>query len=146
MELSTLTPATFLFQRTSKLPENEPWREENKDLRKRAKYLKTCKENLWKRWQREYLTALRERHSLVHKTTKDQVKVGGTVIVRTDDKNRGKWSLALVQELYHDPDGHTRAVLLKTKNGNIERPVQPTSLNYRYEKRSISRESIRFVL
>ena len=120
IELPTLTPATLLFQRTNQLPENEPWRVE--DLRKRAKYLITCKESLWRRWQREYLTALRERHNLVHKTTKQQVKIGAAVIVRTDDKNRGKWPLAVVQQLYPGSDGQIRAVLLKTKNGTIERP------------------------
>lgn len=34
-----LTPASFLFQRSIRLPEQEPWREENVDIRRRAKYL-----------------------------------------------------------------------------------------------------------
>ena len=37
VELPTLTPNTFLFQRTSDLPESEPWRIGETDLRKRAK-------------------------------------------------------------------------------------------------------------
>lgn len=53
----TLTPNTFLFQRTSDLPESEPRRIEETDLRKRAKYLITCKNLLWGRWKREYLTS-----------------------------------------------------------------------------------------
>ena len=53
-ELPTLTPASLLFQRSNQLPESAPWRSENKDLRKRAKFLKKCKDNLWRRWQREY--------------------------------------------------------------------------------------------
>ena len=59
VELQTLTPSTFLFQRSNQLPEQEPWREEEKSLRKRAKFLITCKKNLWNRWRRECLTALR---------------------------------------------------------------------------------------
>ena len=55
VELPTLTPSTFLFQRTNQLPEEETWRIKEQDLRKRAKYLRTCKEQLWRRWQREYL-------------------------------------------------------------------------------------------
>ena len=81
-------------------------------------------QSLWKRWRREYLTALRERHSLVHKTAKHQVKVGDAVIVRTDDKNRGKWPMAIVLKLYHGSDGRTRGVQLRTKNGTVERLVQ----------------------
>ena len=115
---------TFLFQRTNQLPEEEPWRIEEKDLRKWAKYLIACKNNLWKKWQRKYLVALRERHNLVHKTAKYQVKEGDAVFMKTDDKNRGKWPLAIVQQLFPGPDGYTRAVQLRTKNRVIERPVQ----------------------
>ena len=113
-----------MFQRTSQLPENQPWRNEDKDLRKRAKYLRSCKESLWKRWRRKYLTALRERHNLVHKTSKQQIKIGDAVIVCTTDKNRGKWPMAFVVKLFPGSDGRTRGVQLKTKNGTIERPVQ----------------------
>ena len=107
LELPTLTPNTFLFQRTSDLPESEPWRIGETDLRKRAKYLITCKNGLWRRWKREYLKALRERHSLIHNTPKYVVKAGDVVIIKTDDKNRGKWPLAIVERLFPGPDGVT---------------------------------------
>ena len=42
-----------------------------------------------RRWKREYLTALRERHNLTHKASKFQPKVGDVVIIKTDNKNRG---------------------------------------------------------
>ena len=58
VQLPVLTPASFLFQRANRLPELEPWREENRDPRKRAKHLKSCKDALRKRWTREYLAAL----------------------------------------------------------------------------------------
>ena len=48
IELPTLNPTSFLFQRTSDLPESEPWRIEVTDLRKRAKYLIACKNGLWR--------------------------------------------------------------------------------------------------
>ena len=79
---------------------------------------------MWTRWQREYLTALRERHNLFHKTANHKVKVGDAVIVRTDNKNRGKWPLAVVQQIFPGRDGYTRAVQLRTTKGVIERPVQ----------------------
>ena len=46
-QLPTLTPAGFLHQRTCQLPEAETWRIGEADLRKRAKFLKSCKDNLW---------------------------------------------------------------------------------------------------
>ena len=124
VELPTLTPSTFLFQRTNQLPEEETWRIKEQDLRKRAMYLRTCKEQLWRRWQREYLAALRERHNLTHKQSTFLPKSGDVVIVKTDSKNRGTWPLAIVVETYPGRDGITRAVQLRTANGVLERPVQ----------------------
>ena len=70
VELPTLTPSTFLFQRSSQLPEQKPWREEEKSLQKRAKFLVACKKNLWNRWRREYLTAQEYgKLSLSHRAT-----------------------------------------------------------------------------
>jgi putative ribosome biogenesis GTPase RsgA len=84
----------------------------------------TCKKNLWNRWRREYLTALREKHNLTHQTTKLKVLVGDVVIVKSDDKNRGNWPLGIVQQVFPGKDGVIRAVKLKTAKGTLERPVQ----------------------
>ena len=46
------------------------------------------------------------------------------MIVRTDNKNRGKWPLAVVQQIFPGRDGYTRAVQLRTTKGVIERPAQ----------------------
>lgn len=48
VQLPLLTPASFLFQKSNRLLEQELWREEDVDLHIRAKYLKTCKDTLWK--------------------------------------------------------------------------------------------------
>ena len=45
-ELPTLTPATFLHRRTAQLPEEETWTITEHDLRKRAKFLKSCNDGL----------------------------------------------------------------------------------------------------
>ena len=83
--LPILTPASFLFQRSPQLPEQPVWQIKDKDLQRKAKFLKSCKNQLWNRWHREYLTSLRERHNLVHKVAKYQV--GNVVIVRSENKN-----------------------------------------------------------
>lgn len=132
VELPILNPATFLYQRSNQLPEEESWRIEEKDLRKRVKYLKVCKDGLWSCWKKEYLAALRERHNMAHKETKFKPEPGDVVIVRSDNKNRGKWPLAIVVETYRGKDGVIRAVRLKTSKGTLERAVQhlyPMELN-----------------
>ena len=90
LELPILRPASFLFQRYPQLPEQPAWKVKDKDLKRRSKFLKSCKDQLWNRWQREHLTSLRESHNLVHKVAKYQVEVGDAVIVRSESKNRGK--------------------------------------------------------
>ena len=74
---------------------------------------------MWSRWQREYLTALRERHNLTHTVSKFQPKNGDVVIVKTDSKNRGTCPLAIVNEVYPGNDSVIRAVQLKTAKSMI---------------------------
>ena len=123
VELPILTPSNFLYQRTNHLPEEETWRITDRDIQRRAKYLRTCKDQMWSRWQREYLTALRERHNLTHRVTKFQPKKGDVVIVKTDNKNRGTRPLAIVNEVYPGSDSVIR-VQLRTAKSMLERPVQ----------------------
>ena len=61
---------------------------------------------------------------MTHQTGKLKVSVGDVVIVKSDDKNRGNWPLAIVQRIFPGKDGAFRAVELKTSKGTIERPVQ----------------------
>ncbi|XP_078384079.1 uncharacterized protein LOC144666532 [Oculina patagonica] len=124
VQLPLLTPASFLFQRSIRLPEQETWREENVDLRRRAKYLKSCKDALWKRWSREYLSALRERHNFKVGGKPCTLKVGDVVIVRGDESNRGKWSLGVIVDLFEGRDGVVRAAKLRAGKPFLERPVQ----------------------
>jgi hypothetical protein len=61
---------------------------------------------------------------MIHARTKFCPKSGDVVIVLSDNKNRGVWPLAVVEETFPGKDGVVRAVRLKTKNGVLERPVQ----------------------
>ena len=124
VQLPALTPESFLHQRSTQLPKQETWRIKGTDLGKPAKFLKACKDGLWRRWQREYLTVLRERHNLAHEASKHQPKEGDVIIVKSNNKTRGTWPLAIVRKTYPGRDGIIRAVKLKDSNGFIERPVQ----------------------
>ena len=71
--------------------------------------------------QRQSLASLEQR--IPHRPT-GEPKPADVVLVQTDNKNRGKWPLAIVQEAYPGKDGIVQAVCLKTSNGMLERPVQ----------------------
>ena len=94
------------------------------DLRKRFKYVNRCKDYVWNRWTREYVKGLRERHNLKHGNISLKPKIGDVVVIKGDEKNRGKWKLGIITATYPGNDGIIRAVELRTNNGNLQRPVQ----------------------
>ena len=96
----------------------------NADLRKRARYLQRCKDAVWRRWTKEYLRALRERHNLKHKAKLVTPKVGDVVIIKNDKRNRGKWQLGVVVQLLTGKDGFVRGAKLRAGKGVLERAVQ----------------------
>ena len=65
-QLPVLTPNSMLFIQPNILSEREVHYEENPQLRRRARYLKKCKDAIWNRWAKEYLRGLRERHTVTH--------------------------------------------------------------------------------
>ena len=95
----------------------------DKDLRRRAKYLQRCRDNLWRRWKTEYLKTLRERHNLKFKDREPHIAVGEVVLIRGDEKNRGQWSIGVVEILIKGKDDVILGVRLKTNKSHVERAV-----------------------
>ena len=136
--LPTLTPNSLMFVPSSALPELAPSHTEDKTLRKRAKYLKKCKDALWKRWTAEYIRGLRERQ--VHVNGKSvPPKIGEVYLIKSDEKNRGEWPMGVVTELFEGRDGVVRGARLRTSKGHMERAVQhlyPLELTCDLEQRA----------
>ena len=132
-----LTPNSMLLGQSNTIPQLEPHNIDDGDLRKRAKHLQRCKEAVWRRWTKEYLRALRERHNLKHGTKLVTPKVGDVVIVKNDERNRGKWQLGVIVHLLTGKDGFVRGARLRTGKGFLERAVQllyPLELSCDIEK------------
>ena len=123
VQLPTLTPNSMLFVGCTFAPELEGHHIEGKDLWKRGKYLLKCKQAIWKRWSTEYVRGPRERHNQKHKRSTFTVKKGDVVIIQSDERNRGKWPLGIVEELYKGRDGNVRAVKLHAGKSYLEQPV-----------------------
>ena len=90
IQLPTLTPNALIFGKSNYRPEEQLSEIEDKDLRRRAKYLLRCKESLWKRWSSEYLRALRERHDATNQGRETQLKAEDIVMIKGEEKNRSK--------------------------------------------------------
>ena len=119
-----LTPSLLQFGHPNLLPETQSHQLENQDLRKRARYLKKCKDVLWGRWSSEYLRGLREQHNLKHKGSKVALAKGDVVIIKGEEKNRGLWKLGIVEELITGRDRVVRGAKLRVGRSYLERPVQ----------------------
>ena len=126
VQCPVITLNSLLFLRPNHLLEPLVHLIEDLDLRKRYKYLLHCKEAMWNRWMKEYLRALRERHVLINKKKggSGTPQVGDIVIVKSEQRNRGKWQLGVVEQLIMGRDGVTRGAKLRTGKSSIERPVQ----------------------
>ena len=46
------------------------------------------------------------------------------MIIRSEDKNRGKWQLGIVEQLYEGKDNAVQAVKLRAGKTHLERPIQ----------------------
>ena len=68
-----LTPNALVFgQENAFLTEDDPANIDGNVMRKRKKYIISCKESIWKRWSKNtqrILKAHRERHDMSRKTT-----------------------------------------------------------------------------
>ena len=124
VELPVLTPYSMMHVNPSYTPELEAYHIEETKLRRRARFLKSCKEAMWNRWRREYVRGLREQHRRAGGKQVQHPKVGEAVIIADRPKNRNKWKLAIVTGLITGRDGIVRAAKLKTTKGNLERAIQ----------------------
>ena len=120
----TLTHNSMLFGQPNTIPQLEPHNIEDTDLRKRAKYLRKCKDAVWRRWKKEYLRAPRERHNLKHETKFVTPKIGDVAIIKNDGRNRGKWQLGVIVQLLTGKDGIVRGAKLRAGKGILERAMQ----------------------
>ena len=98
IQTTVITPNSLLFLQPNQLLEPSHHVIENKDLRKRYKYLQKCKNAVWSHWTKEYLRSLRERYVTKKKGGRGVPTVGEVVIVRSEQKNRGGWTLGVLIE------------------------------------------------
>ena len=95
-------------------------------LRDRYNRIGRIMSHFWKRWNTEYLSALRENDRISGKgITDNEIKVGDVVQIQGENSNvaRSKWQLGVVQNVYQGRDGLIRSVDMKTKAGKLNRPI-----------------------
>ena len=73
-------------------------------MKKRQRYIKRCKDAAWNRWNKEYLHSLRERHTMKNNQRHTEIEIGDVVLIKGNDKRRGKWNIFIVDELHEGKD------------------------------------------
>ena len=108
VQMPILIPNSMQFMQPTQIPE-----EEIADIRKRARYLRRCKDIVWSRWTNEYLKSLRERHKLKHKTKQMTAERGDVVLIKGDERNQGKWKIGIIDSFIVGRDGVIRGARLR---------------------------------
>ena len=86
---------------------------EDCDLKKRAKYIPSCKDRVWSRWKKDYLRGLKEQHNFIQNSKELKLREGGVVIIRGDKKNRVYLKTGIFNQLLPGRGGITKAVKLQ---------------------------------
>ena len=89
IQMPELTPNTLLYGQPLLVPE-EDLDEDFPEMKRRQRNLNKCKDAAWTRWTKEYLKALRERGNMLLQAKEMQISLGDTVLIKGDEKHRGK--------------------------------------------------------
>ena len=142
-DLQPLTPNHLLFGfNVTSLPhppldsvDYDPTFGDANDISRAQHHRTTLYTHFLQRFQREYLTLLRETH--VYQSKKQQashniIRIGDVVLVADTDMPKHRWPLAVVETLIHGSDNLCRAAVVRTANGHTTRSLiklYPLELN-----------------
>ncbi|KAI2645305.1 Gag-Pol polyprotein [Labeo rohita] len=120
-DLEALTPNHILLLKGKPSLAPGLFQESDLYIRRQWRQVQYLSDLFWKRWIREYLPLLQERQ----KWTKPRRNfvTGDIVIVMDHNTPRGSWVMGRVIRTYPDKKGFVRSVQLKTKTGQVERPI-----------------------
>ena len=124
--VDVLTPLHFLIpEPVDRMPDSQlrP-KAQRSELLARWRHRKRVVEDVWKRWEEEYLSLL--RNFLVREPGRDStLKVGQIVIIHDANVPKLFWKLGRIEKLNLGRDGNVRSCRLKLGNSRIiQRPVR----------------------
>ena len=122
IQMSVLIPNTLPYGQPLLVPKKYIY-DNVPEMKARQRYINKCKDAAWARWTKEYLNTLRERRNMLHQAKEMQISLGDIVLIKSDEKYRGKWNIGMVDNLYKGKDGVIRAVGLRTSELYIERQI-----------------------
>ncbi|XP_065675823.1 uncharacterized protein LOC136092030 [Hydra vulgaris] len=121
-----LTPNHLIYGRSTNFKAiNDKTYETN--LNTRSKYIENILNHYWQKWEKEYVTELREFHKFKKNKGTNKIAVNDVVLIYDSDTKRGYWKTGIVQSLIKSADGVIRAAKVKYitngKTSYIKRPI-----------------------
>ncbi|XP_064082979.1 uncharacterized protein LOC135198993 [Macrobrachium nipponense] len=120
-----LTPSHFILGRAphcKSLINVEPCKVTSRDLNEREVVRNQKLEHFWRLWSNNYITNLPQVVKGFNK--KCDLSKGDLVLIKEDNIPRLKWPLGVIVDVSKGKDGLVRSVRLKSKRGEMTRPIQ----------------------
>ncbi len=125
-DLSILTPGHFLIGDSLLAPPRPSLLDVHPNRLGIYKQMSQRVEHFARRWKKEYLSTLQHRRKWMRQC--DNVEVGDLVIIKDDDFSPMQWNLGRVTEVFPDPEGLVRKVMVRTKSSELMRPIHKISI------------------
>jgi len=90
-------------------------------MRKRWKRVQYLADLFWNKWKKEYLCSLQTRQKW--NTQRRNMQLNDVVLIKNENYPRNEWLMGKVITLEKDDKNDVRSVILKTKNGELRRPI-----------------------
>lgn len=117
---SVLTPGHFLIgQPLTAVP--EPSTLDARTPTNRWHLLQHMAQHFWRRWSREYLHHMQQRHKWATPTA--DVKIGDVVLVHDELLHTTRWRTGRIIDVHPGTDGRVRVATVKVAGGFIKRAV-----------------------
>ena len=124
-EQPVLTPNTLLKGKPTPMLGQDLEKVGEEDVTKRMRFLLKSKEQLRKRFMKEYVHALDEKQDRSTGNIDKTPNIGAVVLLKDDTMYKALWKLGQVVSKISGKDGIVRGLKLKQGNGCVvERPLQ----------------------
>ena len=121
IDAEPLTPSHLLLLRSNQSIPPGVLSEQDQYCQRRWRQIQYLANIFWKRWLRQYLITLQQRHKWSYVSR--NLKMGDLVLLTEENTHRGQWPFGRVTRVHKAKDGHVRSVEIKTKTGSLIRPI-----------------------
>ena len=116
-----LTPNHLLVLRSGDTASLGVFVPQDRYVKQRWRQVQYLSDVFWKRFLREYLPELQRRQKWL--IPRRNIKVGDIILLMESNVSRGSWPLGRIVKVYQGEDGLVRSADVKTRHGELQRPV-----------------------